>query len=89
MIEVVKSADGTTLGKCSLWSRSAKRRSPALPRLGDHHVPVNVQSREVVEGRGSHASAQPIRGFVLNPPPHSPVSILLRALLHRNTHWCS
>ena len=36
---------------------AAKRRSPALPRLGDHHVPVNVQSREVVEGRGSQASA--------------------------------
>jgi len=54
MIEVVKSADGTTLGKYSRWS-TAKRRSPALPRLGDYHVPVNFLSRQVVRGRGTHS----------------------------------
>jgi hypothetical protein len=41
MIEVVKSQMGQLLGNAHS-GHAAKRRSPALRRLGDHHVPVNV-----------------------------------------------
>src|SRR5688572_3073138 len=71
MTEVVKSADGTTLGKSSLWSRG-QASVASLPRPGDHHVPVNVQSREVVRARLTRLSvanqryrlypAQPLAG---------------------------
>ena len=68
---------------------AAERRSPAVPRQpGDHRVPANVLSRQLVPGRGGHASAEPIRDIVHNPPQPltgEPCCVLL----HRNTHWRS
>jgi hypothetical protein len=84
MIEVVKSADGTTLGKRSLWSRDQTPVASTSATVG-HTCPSQCliqTSRTGAEADTPERSQSDVPS--LTRP--SPAALLLGAFLHWNTH---
>ena len=90
MTEVVKSADGTSLGKRSLWSRGQASVASTSATTGGLIMSQRMSSPENSyrgEAETPERSQSEVSSFTRPATHRRP--ILLRAFLHRNAHWRS